>query len=139
MSIETNPLCSFTTPSFAKEKIALAPNNAAAWNYIRGVLDRSQTPYSALKNFVTPYTIPDELRRPENPADEIDLDDPKPTEGVELPCPAAIEFLADIYEEEGGEGVEKAHQLWKSLADEHDTVRKRHVVEFYFSIHCHFD
>ncbi|KAI5116647.1 hypothetical protein M0805_000407, partial [Coniferiporia weirii] len=28
---------------FAKEKIALAPNNASAWNYLRGVLEHSGT------------------------------------------------------------------------------------------------
>jgi len=108
---------------YAKQKISIAPNNAAAWNYLRGVLDHSQIPYSNIKIFVEPYSIP----RTEAPTREVvDLDNPLPTGGAQLPCPGAIEFLADIYEAEGGESTMKATELWKSLADEYDTIRKRY-------------
>ena len=30
----------------------VAPNNPSIWNYLRGVLNNSKTPYSALKAFV---------------------------------------------------------------------------------------
>jgi protein farnesyltransferase/geranylgeranyltransferase type-1 subunit alpha len=50
-------------------------------------------------DFVKPYTVP----ASDGPADLVDLENPPPEKGVSLPCPAAIELLADIYEKEGGE------------------------------------
>ena len=44
-----------------------------------------------------------------------------------MPCAAALDFLAEAYVREGGEGVQRAVKLWKSLADEHDTIRKKSV------------
>lgn len=38
----------------------------------------------------------------------LDLENPPPSKGAELPVPAAIEFLADILEAEGGESLYKA-------------------------------
>lgn len=81
----------------------------------------------------------------------LDLENPPPTEGAQLPCPAAIEFMADVHEARGKEGITEAvkvrpyltradvcpiqsvtctHQLWHSLAHTHDTIRKRYVVKF---------
>lgn len=93
--------------TFTKEKIAAAPNNASAWNYLRGVLDFSKIPYDTLKDFVLPYAL---ARPTESGSDAsvVDLENPRPSIGAELPCPAAIEFLADIYEKEDDEGVLKA-------------------------------
>lgn len=128
-------------PSFfryVKQLISLAPNNGSAWNYLRGVLDHNKLPYSRLVDFVTPYTVP--LNETAN--DVVDLENPPPTKGADLPCTAAIEFLADIYEEKGGESIVEATevcglivdvallldqvlQLWKSLANEHDAIRKK--------------
>ncbi|KAH9932904.1 protein prenylyltransferase [Fomitopsis serialis] len=108
--------------AFAKEKIALAPNNASAWNYLRGVLEHTKTPLSGLTTFVQLYTVSSA-----SPAsDVLDLDNPAPTEGAELPCVNALEFLADIYEEEGGQQISQAVEIWKSLANEHDTMRKKY-------------
>ena len=39
-----------------KEKIALAPNNSSAWNYLRGALEHTGTPFATLAPFVEPYT-----------------------------------------------------------------------------------
>ncbi|KAI0035815.1 hypothetical protein K488DRAFT_68134 [Vararia minispora EC-137] len=109
---------------FAKQKIALAPNNMSAWNYLRGVLDYSHTPYASQEDFVRPYTgtqVPLSFD-----SDVIDVENPLPSEGSRLPAVPAIEFLADIYEVEGKEGVDEAIPLWKSLAEEHDTIRKKY-------------
>ncbi|KAI0918370.1 hypothetical protein AcV5_002375 [Taiwanofungus camphoratus] len=107
--------------TFTKEKIALAPNNPSAWNYLRGVLEHTQTPFASLTAFVQPYTAA------QPPAqDVLDLENPPPSAGAELPCVNALEFLADIYEQEGGAQTAKAAQIWKSLADEHDTMRKKY-------------
>ncbi|KAG9313486.1 hypothetical protein JVU11DRAFT_5811 [Chiua virens] len=114
--------------TFAKSKIAIAPNNASAWNYLRGVLDHSKTPYSILRSFVTPYSVPPSEQREAPPGDVVDLEDPLPSPGAQLPCVAAIEFVADIYEADGGDDLMKAIELWRSLAHEHDTMRKKYVV-----------
>ena len=81
----------------------------------------------------------------------LDLENPPPSEGAQLPCSAAIEFMADVHEARGKEGITEAvevrpflvfcpiqsdvmrrhcHQLWRSLAHTHDTIRKRYVVNF---------
>ncbi|EJC98263.1 farnesyltransferase [Fomitiporia mediterranea MF3/22] len=112
--------------TFTKDKIALAPNNASAWNYLRGVLEHSGTPFSLLTGFVLPYTV--SVQSSDGREDEkiLDLENPRPSPGADLPCPAAIEFLADIYEASGGEEISKAIELWKSLANDHDTIRKKY-------------
>ena len=124
--------------SFAKEKIALAPNNLSAWNYLRGALEHTSTPFATVATFVEPYTASEPPA-----ADVVDLDNPLPSAGAQLPCVPALEFLADVYEKEGGEKTAKAvevrdaivlrlkhrlHQavqIWKLLANEKDTMRKK--------------
>jgi protein farnesyltransferase/geranylgeranyltransferase type-1 subunit alpha len=84
---------------FAKNKLSLAPNNPSAWNYLRGVLDHTNTPYAEMATFIKPYA---ERREPgpvgTTDEEDIDLDNPLPSELAELPAPAAIEFLAEILE-----------------------------------------
>jgi len=85
--------------------------------------------------------------------DVLDLENPPPSKGAELPCAAAIEFVADIHEARGKDGVSEAVkvtpsrvssrrsrmwlsysltfivvQYWRSLAHTHDTIRKRYVL-----------
>ncbi|KAF8137413.1 hypothetical protein EV363DRAFT_1428312 [Boletus edulis] len=112
--------------TFVKTKIATAPNNASAWNYLRGMLDHSKTPYSILRSFVGPYSVPHPEQHEASLEDVVDLENPLPSPGAQLPCVAAIEFLADIYETTGGDDLMKAIELWKSLAHEHDTMRKKY-------------
>jgi protein farnesyltransferase/geranylgeranyltransferase type-1 subunit alpha len=85
----------------------LAPNNASAWNYFRGVLDHTHTPYSEFRRFVQPYAV----QADPDVAEVVDLDNPLPSKGSQLPCVAAIEFLADIHEGEGGDGIMKATEV----------------------------
>lgn len=86
---------------FVKEKISLAPSNASAWNYLRGVCEKSKTPFGELKEFVELYTVPHQKEGGLGGEDYVDLENPKPSRGAKLPCPLAVEFLADIYVEEG--------------------------------------
>ncbi|KAI0763476.1 protein prenylyltransferase [Trametes elegans] len=109
--------------AYAKEKIALAPNNPSAWNYLRGVLEFTKTPFGALKSFVEPYTAD---KPPSRGEEVVDLDNPLPTPDAELPCVAALEFLADIYEKQGGDAIEKAVEIWKTLGNERDVIRKKY-------------
>lgn len=94
--------------SFAKEKIALAPNNPSAWNYFRGILDHARVAYSTQAPFVRLYIV-DTVESGGN--DILDLENPPPSEGAELPCAVAIEFMADVHEASGKEGVSKAVEV----------------------------
>lgn len=75
------------------------------------MLDRSKTPYATLRSFVTPYTVPHPEQHEAPSPDVIDLEDPLPSPGAQLPCVAAIEFLADIYEATGGDDLMKAIEV----------------------------
>ena len=101
--------------SYTKEKIALAPNNASAWNYLRGVLDHSGTPFGSLKDFVTPYTLPPQSSSDTEDESVVDLENPGPSAGADVPVPAAIEFLADIHEEAGDDEIEDAVKVGNSF------------------------
>lgn len=93
--------------SFVKSKISLAPNNDSAWNYLRGVLNHTLTPYSTLRDFIIPYTVPHPSPSPSTSV--IDLENPLPSPMSELPCPAALEFLAEIHEsDQREEGIKEA-------------------------------
>ncbi|KAJ7485547.1 hypothetical protein FB451DRAFT_59548 [Mycena latifolia] len=107
---------------YVKQNLSLAPNNASAWNYLRGVLEVAKLPLATVAPFVEPYTVP----LPAGATDLVDVENPPPGPGAELPCAAAVEFLADVYEEADAESTDKAVELWKSLADEHDTIRKKY-------------
>jgi protein farnesyltransferase/geranylgeranyltransferase type-1 subunit alpha len=110
---------------YVKSKISLAPNNASAWNYLRGILDHNHKPYSLLIPFVKPYTAT--IFKPLT-TDEIDLDNPAPGQGAQLPCAYAIEFLADAFAKEAVEDETKAKDAvdaYKSLAVEHDKTHKK--------------
>ncbi len=93
-----------------KEKIALAPNNPSAWNYLRGALEHTNTPFSTLTTFVELYTTSQSPSRGRD-EDVVDLDNPPPSAGAQLPAVAALEFLADIYEKEGGDASAKAVEV----------------------------
>jgi protein farnesyltransferase/geranylgeranyltransferase type-1 subunit alpha len=99
--------------SFVKQKIALAPNNMSAWNYLRGVLDRTRTPYAREADFVRPYTG---AQAPLAFDGVVDVECPPPSQGSRLPAVHALEFLADVYEAEGGEDVQKSVQVSNALA-----------------------
>lgn len=81
---------------YTKEKISLAPNNLSPWNYLRGILDRTKTPYESIEEFVLPYTESEG-----EPNSVVDLDNPPPSKGAQLPAVPAVEFLADIRESQG--------------------------------------
>jgi hypothetical protein len=109
---------------FVKAKISLAPNNASAWNYLRGILDHNNVPYSRLHDFVRPYS----LSAGEPNVDVLDLDNPLPSKGAQLPCPAAVEFLADIYEQEGGDNTLKAVEV--GFVESHPSLLPHRICSF---------
>ena len=108
---------------YTKSKISLAPNNASSWNYLRGILEHTRTPWTTLVPFAEPYT---ESKAPED--DVVDLDNPKPSAEAVLPCVPALDFVAEAYAREKGANVQKAVELWKMLANEQDIMRKKYVL-----------
>lgn len=65
----------------------------------------------------------------------VDTDSPLPSASADLPCAAAVEFMADVFEAGGDrESVYKAVELWKVLANELDTIRKKCVSVFSRSV-----
>ncbi|KAF5325492.1 hypothetical protein D9619_009721 [Psilocybe cf. subviscida] len=121
---------------YAKQSISLAPNNPSAWNYLRGVLSHTGTPFASQRDFARLYAFSRSgpVRR-----DIVDLDNPPPSDDAELPCVHAMEFLADILEIEGvakaktgpqeaAQAIEQAVEIWKKLAYEQDSIRKRYWV-----------
>ena len=72
---------------------------------MRGVLDRTKTPYESMEEFVVPYT------KSEEASDSVvDLDNPPPSKGAQLPAVPAVEFLADIRESQGK--TSEATEVW---------------------------
>lgn len=85
---------------FVKDNISLAPNNDAAWNYYRGILQHNKQRFSTQYKFVKMYA-----KEPDSDSDTdseiaLDLDNPAPGYRASLPCAAAVEFLAEIHEED---------------------------------------
>ena len=90
---------------YVKHSISIVPNNPAAWNYLRGILQHTAQPFSFIKDFIVLYTattIPSSL--PGFDRNVVDLENPPPAERAELPVPPAIEFMADIREHERDQG-----------------------------------
>ncbi|BGO99526.1 CAAX geranylgeranyltransferase alpha subunit [Rhodotorula toruloides] len=112
---------------YAKEKLAISPNNPSAWNYLRGVLGRLKQPPSTCTAFVTPLAL--------NTPSSLPDSEPAISSKAELPAWLAIEFLADAAAEEARTAeqssderkkkVEEASALYGSLA-EYDPIRRHY-------------
>ena len=62
--------------------------------------------YSTQAAFAELYVV--DAVKADTTDDVIDLYNPTPSQGAELPCPAALEFMADVHEVKGKEGVAEA-------------------------------
>lgn len=97
------------------------------------VLEKTSTPLSTIEAFIIPYTKSKSVdaTNPEDTELAADLDDPLPSAQAELPCPLAVEFLADIYVEKTSQGIDTdeslkaATELYNNLAKELDPMRQR--------------
>ncbi|KAK4051149.1 CAAX geranylgeranyltransferase alpha subunit [Microbotryomycetes sp. JL201] len=106
---------------YAKEKLAISPNNPSAWNYLRGVLDRTETSYSILLPFVEPLA----LATPES----MPSDEPVVSSSAELPAFLAIEFMADC-------AYKLAKQQTDSTLSQNEKAKEASAL---FSSLCQFD
>ncbi|KAF4613188.1 hypothetical protein D9613_011128 [Agrocybe pediades] len=121
---------------YAKQNISLAPNNPSAWNYLRGVLTHTKTPFSPLLPFAIQYIQPLDFGGNEGSGQEpkgiVDLENPPPSETAQLPCVQAMEFVADAWEADALQGdgdqekLKRAVKVWERLATEHDVIRNKY-------------
>ena len=92
------------------------------------MLDHTKTPYATQSSFAKLYIVSpeeedgddDDERESEETGSEhdvLDLENPAPSKGAKLPCVAALEFMADVYEAEGKDGLSRAVEV--SLTIEH--------------------
>lgn len=88
---------------YAKEKIQLAPQNQAAWNYLRGVLTKGGRKMSGVREFAEGFV------------DELGGED------EDVRSSHALDCLAEAYVEEGDK--EKAKLCLERLAEKWDPVR----------------
>lgn len=97
------------------------------------VLKHTGTSIDILEAFITPYTKPAAPKPEPESDDAVDLDNPPPSSGAQLPCPQAVELLADMFVERlsqdpaSDSALAQAHKLYQSLADELDPMRKKYV------------
>jgi protein farnesyltransferase/geranylgeranyltransferase type-1 subunit alpha len=90
---------------FAKERLALAPQNQCPWNYIRGVLRKGGRPLAALEGFVAQF---------------VRLGDAE-CRGDDVKSSHALDFLADAWAEMGE--WEKADRALVLLEEKYDRIR----------------
>lgn len=90
--------------SFAKEKIGFAPQNQAAWNYLRGALVKAGRPVSTVTEFAEQFVTA--------------LGEEK----EEVTSSHALELLAESFKEKGD--LEKAKLSLTRLAERWDPVRE---------------
>ncbi|GJN89140.1 hypothetical protein Rhopal_002114-T1 [Rhodotorula paludigena] len=112
---------------YAKEKLAISPNNPSAWNYLRGVLARLSIPLSSASPFATPLAL--------NTPASMPPTEPAISPAAELPAYLAIEFLADARAEEARaqeraqdereKAAKEAAELFRSLI-EYDPIRRNY-------------
>lgn len=88
---------------YAKAKIALAPQNAAAWNYLKGVLRKRGKALKELESFALQFADPskDEVRSSH-----------------------ALDLLADLWAQE--KRIDEAARALHLLSDKYDPIRKNY-------------
>lgn len=90
--------------SYAKEKIAIAPQNQSPWNYLRAVLAKGGR------------TLESEKALAEGLVSGLG------TEGESVKSSHALDYLADVYAQAGDK--EKAELCLQRLADKWDPIRE---------------
>ncbi|KZT60974.1 protein prenylyltransferase [Calocera cornea HHB12733] len=119
---------------YTKHAISLAPSNASAWSYLRGLLtplhptsptSASRPRLSPLLPFARPYTLPTHMQSGLRALTAAQDRPFLPRDGAELPCVEALEFVAEAVVELGPAGVDEAGQLYEGLKSR-DPIRKQY-------------
>lgn len=88
--------------SYVKDAIGMAPQNQSPWNYLRGVLEKTQSPLSSVTDFILPFA---DISRPDT-----------------IRSSHALDLLAEIYSEDEGSKHDAAKAL-DLLAEKYDPIR----------------
>lgn len=94
---------------YAQLKILRAPENRSPWAYARGVLRAAGRPLSEWKEFALQFVT--------SPAANGD------GEGPVVRSSHALEWLADVYVDEKGQGTDEAVRMLTLLKEKYDPVR----------------
>lgn len=95
--------------AYAKAKIVRAPENRSPWAYARGVLRAADRSLSEWKEFALKFVT---SKTSENGSEEVVV---KSTHG--------LEWLADVYAQEKGQGTEEAVRMLTLLKEKYDPIR----------------
>ncbi|KAB8265937.1 hypothetical protein BDV32DRAFT_36825 [Aspergillus pseudonomiae] len=97
---------------YTKAKVIKAPENRSPWGYARGVLRASGRPLSEWKDFAKKFV-------------QEKVEDGKVVD-IEVKSSHALEWLADIYGEEGEQATAEAVQMFTLLKEKYDPIRKNY-------------
>lgn len=102
---------------YAQKWIRVAPQNASPWNYLRGTLRRAGRKGEGMRQLCEGFV----REEGEDGVGELDF------EGDGVRSSHAIEWLSEIYAEEGTEeGKEKARRCLKALGEKWDVIRRNY-------------
>ncbi|KAE8351895.1 hypothetical protein BDV28DRAFT_10659 [Aspergillus coremiiformis] len=97
---------------YVKGKLIRAPENRSPWAYARGVLRASGRPLSEWKDFAKLFVLEK-------------LEDGKVVD-VEVKSSHAVEWLADVYAQEGESTTSEAVRMFTLLKEKYDPIRKNY-------------
>lgn len=89
--------------AFAQEAIRKAPQNQSPWNYLRGVLDKSESPLEEVQAFAEEFAGVEKM------------------DGDAVASSHALDLLAEIYGVQGKQEV--AGKAYELLAKKYDPIR----------------
>ncbi|KKK13928.1 hypothetical protein P175DRAFT_0478907 [Aspergillus ochraceoroseus IBT 24754] len=103
---------------YTQAQILLAPENKSPWSYARGTLRASGRPLSEWAEFARKFVVDQR-------------DDEEKLEDVEVKSSHAVEWLADVYAEEGQSvretsATSEAVRMFNLLKDKYDPIRKNY-------------
>ncbi|OCT45964.1 protein farnesyltransferase alpha subunit [Cladophialophora carrionii] len=102
--------------NYAKDHIAWAPQNASAWNYLRGVLTRAGIPLTEMRVFCEGFVG--------GKGADLMSGGSSDTPGSSVRSSHAIDWLADIYRMEGD--VHRSKECLDALASKWDPIRRKY-------------
>ena len=100
---------------YAQARVRWAPNNASAWNYLRGVLRRAGLPLPAMTAFCEGFVG--------GPGADL-WKEVEVEGGAGVASAVALEWLAEIYMQ--ARELERSRECWEALATKWDPVRSKY-------------
>lgn len=113
---------------YVKRKIDRAPQNASAWNYLRGVLRRAGRDMSELEDFCLTFVGDDGDVQVLDSSMSDDIDTPSGGGGESkkrgVRSSHAVEWLGEIWGHRGD--LDRSRRCWDALSQQWDPVRRNY-------------